>query len=573
MMMTKPAPVAETTATDTNSIKPKSSPADAVKDLERRLQMLETTKPPTETTSNLSVAASPAPTTSAPPAAATAAKTGKNALLARIMAAQERAKQPTTADEASPADLLDSFDAPLESELAPPPPFDASLLPIQAPPPAFDEAALPPPPVEETSQSAPPFPSFDPMHQTPAAPVSAAAPPAASAPVFEDLLDSAEDQKAPPSYDVTPVAPPSGGQQQSASAGIDQEAINAILGIEGLSDEEKAAMIADQEKIMASIEAEKKNKAPASSTAASRADAFEQRSHAAAVQAIGSPSRTLSTSTRGSPATATKVDLGDGTQVALHGAAKTHEAIKDGTAVMVVCLSCENWMQVTGHATLMFCPICQTVSPVAAKEEKELATQMATDMELAEQLQKEEYKKANKATEAARQKAIEKEKAPEAAKVTEQSWMDWLGFGSSTTSTTNASSSPDRSFAQRPLERGQIGVSLPPGASRNNTALAMAPAYTGQDDDVDTPNFSPSRESESLMANDEGVGGGEARMAEQKPLFSCVAESISEAANQFYTTVNSDGEGNVHGVDGSGLLAMSQAGRNSSSEQGYRNMD
>jgi len=553
MMMTKPAP-AEETSSATNSAKPKSAPADAVQDLERRLQMLETSKPPP-------AAAVAAPAAAAPEVAAPKA-TGKNALLARIMAAQERAKggAPAPAPAAPPADLLDSFDAPAESASAPPPPFDASLLPTQAPP-AFDASALPPPVVDSTTQSAPAM-SFDPMQ---APPQTFAAPPAASAPIFEDLLDASEDQKAPPSYDVTPVAPPT----SESAGGMDQDAIDAILGIEGLSDEEKAAMIAEQEKIMASIEAEKKNKAPANSAAA-RADAFEQRSHAAAVQAIGGGT-TRSSASASSPASATKVDLGNGQEVALHGQEKTHEAIKEGTAVMVQCLSCENWMQVTGSATLMFCPVCQTVSPVATADDKAAATQLASDMELAEQLQKEEYKAADKRTAAAAAK--KKAKAAAAAQQGEQGWMDWLGLGSPATGVPAAApSSPDRSFANRPLERGEIGVSLPPGASRNNAALAMAPAYTGQDDDVASPAIQSSRsydESESLMSSQ---GGGAARVAQQKPLFSCVADSISEAANQFYTTVNTDTEGNVHGVDGSGLLAMSQAGRDSSSEHQYQGL-
>ncbi|KAL7558748.1 hypothetical protein ACA910_010903 [Epithemia clementina (nom. ined.)] len=119
--------------------------------------------------------------------------------------------------------------------------------------------------------------------------------------------------------------------------------------------------------------------------------------------------------------------------------------------------------------------------------------------------------------------------------------MDWLGFGSTSTTTTaatqtssraaaaSAAAAPDPlSFAQRPLERGEIGVSLPPGASKNNTALAMAPAYTGQDDDEDilrggsgggdTIQFSSSREDEdaALMGSS---GGGAARVAKQQPLF------------------------------------------------------
>ena len=175
------------------------------------------------------------------------------------MAAQEKAKQgtgvPAPADTA--ADLLDSFDAPAESESAPPPPFDVSLLPTQAPPPpAFDATTLPPP-VENTmtNQSAAPSMMWDP--NPPPSSVAAppvASPPVASAPVFEDLLDHGNDVKQPPTYNVTPVAPPT-MRTTNESGGLDQDAIDvdAILGIQGLSSEEKATLIAEQENIMASV--------------------------------------------------------------------------------------------------------------------------------------------------------------------------------------------------------------------------------------------------------------------------------------------------------------------------------
>eukprot|EP00523_Entomoneis_sp_CCMP467_P015244 CAMPEP_0168779076 /NCGR_PEP_ID=MMETSP0725-20121227/7407_1 /TAXON_ID=265536 /ORGANISM="Amphiprora sp., Strain CCMP467" /LENGTH=527 /DNA_ID=CAMNT_0008828857 /DNA_START=241 /DNA_END=1824 /DNA_ORIENTATION=- len=527
--MTKPAPEEQAPASTTMA-KTKSAPADAVQDLERRLQMLETPKPAPTTMPEAPVAA--APVAAAPEAAP---KTGKNALLARIMAAQERAKQgPPPAEASAAPDLLDSFDAPAESASAPPPAFDASLLPAQAPPPAFDSSALPPPPPVEntTAQSAL---MFDPM-QAPA-PTFAAAP-AASAPVFEDLLDASDNVKPPPSYDVTPVPAP-------APAGMDQEAIDAILGMEGLSDEEKAAMIAEQEKIMASIEAEQRNQKSPANSASARADAFEQRSHAAAVQAIGG--------SRTKPAPVSSPSVAN--------SAASQEAI-DAILGMEGLSDQEKAAMIAEQEKIM-ASIESAQSTSAAAGEAGAGT-LASDMELAEQLQKEEYKKAEKRTAAAKAKA----KAEQAQQQGESGWMDWLGFGSSSTSPTTAAG-PDRSFAQRPVERGEIAVSLPPGASRNNSALAMAPAYTGQDDDITTPQLSPARETESLMTSSSGGGG--ARVAEQKPLFSCVADSINEAANQFYTTVNTDSEGNVHGVDQSGLLAMSQAGRENS-DQPYQGL-
>ena len=62
------------------------------------------------------------------------------------------------------------------------------------------------------------------------------------------------------------------------------------------------------------------------------------------------------------------------------------------------------------------------------------------------------------------------------------------------------------------------------------------------------------------------------RVAESKPLFSCVADSIMTTANQYMAATlmdSPDDEGNVHGVDSSSLLAvpMSGVGRNSGTQQ------
>ena len=413
------------------------------------------------------------------------------------MAAQEKAKQgggtapPTTA---APTDLLDSFDTPSESQNAPP--LDMSSL-------------LPPPstPVQDsllstttTTQSTD---SWNPTLES-----AAAAAPSAT-PMVGDLLDPMAAEAKPPAQNV--AATEEGG-------GLDQDAIDAILGIEGLSDEEKAALIAEQERIMAGIEQEKRNKGPAG-TASARADAFEQRSHAAAVNAIGGGSTTTTTTT--------------------------------------------------------------TVAAVAATTADE---QLAADMELAQQLQKEEYKKADEQQQRAaraRAKAVKSSSSSPSnttnAALQESSWMDWLGFGATPPPATGSSptptgppASPDRSFAQRPLERGEIGVSLPPGASRNNAALAMAPAYTGNDDD-DMDVNAPVRYSRDSGDNEDaalmGGSGGGARVAKQQPLFACVADSISSAANSLYNTVADDGQGNVHGVDTSGLLGLGNP-----SAGGYQNL-
>jgi hypothetical protein len=361
-----------------------------------------------------------------------------------------------------------------------------------------------------------------------------------------------------------------------------------ILGIAGLSDVEKRELLEEQANILADIEKDKVSQANSGATA--RADAFEQRSFSAAVGSIGSgggggsgsggtraraPSAASAASASASASSDTRtVNLGSGQEVALHGQEKTRQAIEEGTAILVQCLSCSNWMQVTESATLMFCPVCQVVSPVektqtAATQQE--ATQFKSDQELAEQLQKEEYDVAGREE---RQRAAKaKAKADAKAKRTvqeeqSQSWMEWMGLSSPTAATTNSSgarpSSQMPAFAipaERPRERGELGVSRPPGSG-------LSSARTGEE--THSISFSNSYdEQEGLMGS--GGGGGTrrlpaARVAQQQPLFNCVADSITSAASQAMTALNNaslDEEGNVHGVDASSLLAVTSVGRES----------
>uniref|UniRef100_A0A7S3KZC6 Uncharacterized protein n=1 Tax=Amphora coffeiformis TaxID=265554 RepID=A0A7S3KZC6_9STRA len=529
------------------------SAANSVKDLERRLQMMSQaeTKP-----------AAPKPAPAAQPAAA--AGGGKNALLARIMAAQNKNKAPAPATSTSAPPM--SFD-PMSSAPPPPPAFDATSLPAPqdsalssaAPPPTFDDVFSMGPPT--TQPPAPPAPSnlmWDPMapapdpttnnNNTAEAPWTPHPPSAPSAPAFEDLLGFDQQQHPPP-------MPPPPSQEQEAHSpqqvGLDEETLQAILGMEGMSMAEKQAMIDEQERIMREIE--EKNKP------VSAADAFRQRSHAAAVQAIGGGAAGSSSTT--SAAAQRTVDIGNGHEVALKGQEQTQKAIQDGTAVLAQCLSCQNWMQVTGNATLMFCPTCQTVSPVLKADDTEAAAQLKADMELAQRLQNEEYSAAEQRDQQRQQRSSSnspnKKKSSTAS--SSSSWWDYLGFGSGATAATGVAA-PAPSFAVKPPVRGDMGVSRPPGSSGRR----LEPAQTGEEGGI---GYSHSYEDDGPLL---GGGGGAAVVApRQTSLFACVGDSITSAATQLTNALNTDEEGNVHGVDSSGLLAMPQVGR----ESNYRNMD
>merc|ERR1740117_1059717 len=196
-------------------------------------------------------------------------------------------------------------------------------------------------------------------------------------------------------------------QQQPAELDIDESILNA------LEPAEREAFLEEQRQILVQIEKEKSNNE--TSGAAARAMAFDQRSSNAVANVAASyegggrttSSSSNSSSRRSKPSTATStsssnsnsrmVDLGGGSgEVAVHGSEKTQQAIEDGTAVIVKCMSCDNWMQVAEAAELMFCPICQVVCPVEKKgaattADMGAAAQLAADAELAEKLQKEEY--------------------------------------------------------------------------------------------------------------------------------------------------------------------------------------
>jgi LSD1 subclass zinc finger protein len=281
-----------------------------------------------------------------------------------------------------------------------------------------------------------------------------------------------------------------------------EDAIAAILGIEGLSEEEKRQLIEEQLRIMEEIES-------ARQTAADRAaDAFEQRSYTAAVAGVDRHRH------GGGGATTTTVDVGRGRSARMHGQEETQQAIQDGTAVLVECLSCHNWMHVTAAAKMMFCPVCQTVSPVEAHTadmtEAELA-QLQEDAKLAEMLQKEEYD----AAERSERRRAQPAKQPQQQQQQEQGWMEWLGFGSP------APAPP------------------PPGSPERNATEEIR--------------FTESQDSADGLLD----GRPRARVARQQPLFACVTDSVKAATHyavESVTALQQDEEGNVHGVDSSGLL-------------------
>jgi hypothetical protein len=473
------------------------------------------------------------------------------------MAAKEK-QEKKAAPPPPPADLLMDFDAPATAK-DPPPSYDTNFL-KDAPPPAFDvmeqqqqqqQQFLPPPPIDSVLPPPPPLDDILPppppeenymMAMTPSAP-------AATAPMFEDLDllgggggGGHTQQQQYPSAIPPPIEASEQQHQQSAELDIDESILNA------LEPAEREAFLEEQRQILIQIEKEKSNNE--ASGAAARAMAFDQRSSnavanvAASYEGGGRTKSSSSSSRRSKPSIATSssnsngrtIDLGGGAgEVAVHGSEKTQQAIEDGTAVIVKCMSCDNWMQVTEAAELMFCPICQVVCPVEKKgaattADMEAATQLAADAELAEMLQKEEYAGAQERRSRPRNTAQQQQAQAQSGGEKDQSWYDWI-----TGTPANATAAP--------------GTRSSPSATTSSSSSrprALVSAQTG----------------EEARSYDEGFGGGGARMAEQKSMFSCVADSINTAATSMTAyNLGVDEEGNVHGVNSEGLLAMPDVSR------------
>jgi hypothetical protein len=462
------------------------------------------------------------------------------------MAAQEKAKQASHAQKpaaaaSQPLDLLSEPNVEEKKDEPPPPSFDEAFVP----PPPIESVKSPPPPSfdvleQQQKQQEPPPPSFDTIeHQVKPPPAAASEPtmaalPAMSAPSYEDLLDHGQPQST--LEGIEPLQAPT-----TTEIADDDD----ILNIPGLSPEERQALMDEQRRIMEQIEQERA--ANEKAIAAARAESFDQRSNASVARAADGGSTAGAAAGGGNTRT---VYLGDGQEVALHGQERTKAAIAAGTAILVQCIHCQNWMQVTDTATLMYCPVCSVVSPVekqTAVLTQEEARQLSADRRLAEQLQSEEYDEG------------------EEEEQEEETWWDSISgmFGGSK----KAKPAVGVPAPQvRPPARGEVGVTRPPGSPPRS---GLMPARTGEEQSTETITFSRSHdEQEGLLSSSGGSSRGlqPARVAEQKPLFSCMVDSVSTAASSLGTaltaqTLSEDKEGNVHGVDASSLLAVSQVSR------------
>lgn len=454
------------------------------------------------------------------------------------MAAQERTKKAQQQQEEA------NNSASAATEYVPSPPHIDSVPKLQEfsppPPPTFDTNLLPPQTMPQQQQPPPP-PSFASIQ---AAPPSIVAP---TAPAFEDLLDTHSSPAAATHGFIQPVLPPSFTE---AAAPLGAEDVWS-----GLGDAERKELMDEQRTIMEGIERD--NAANTAAIAQVQAEGFEMRSGTAAAQAAagGNAAAGGMTATRGvipgteeeattkEDARSHMVDLGGGRQVSLHGQDRTKKAIADGTAILVQCMNCTNWMQVTDNATLMYCPVCSVVSPVMKQDSvitREEAVQLTNDRKMAEQLQKQLYTEGDERPKSkSRSTGIGSTGTSTAGKPEEESWWESVtsvfSYGSGLKNETVAPG---------------IQVKHPP--ERQGEAVGL----------LGGPRGSPAA----------GGGAGIARVAERQPLFNCVVDSVSSAATSVgsaltSTTLRSDQEGNIHGIDASSLLSVTSASRDTHYKQ------
>lgn len=451
--------------------------------------------------------------------------------------------------------------------------------PVAVAPPAFSAPPM-------TMTMAPPPPAFDSIASQVFKQQSASAP---SAPTISsadaDLLGG-------DFGGIMPMAPPSvnisapsfdqvmqqnllGEHSQSQSGNGAEDVYDFELDESGMkmSPEEKQRMVEEQRAIMEHIERQARdNKA---SEAAVKADAFASRMTGGSMPSQSqsqSQSYAPSTSVDGfsaseieeqrkileqieaakesasSSATGTQIQIGDGQKVQLHGQEKTKEAINEGTAQLVLCLNCNNWMQVVGSATLMYCPICSVVTPVVKQDEvmsKEEILQMEADRKMAEMLQAEENAVAGEDV----SDYPGNRTAAGAFASSDKTW--WGALNDALVGVGIAAP------AESSQQSAEINVTRPPGSQRT-----LHSAVTGEEG---------SERIGLLGADDYGGDDGrpEARVAQSQPLFSCIVDSVSNtAAAAGSYMMGEDDDEEVHGVDSTSFLSVPNAGRDKNDSEG-----
>lgn len=493
----------------------------------------------------------------APGAPKMAAKGGKNALLAKVKAAQERAR---SAQEAKKKALRDLENVRLEEERI--------LKGLEEELANEEEATSEKGEEDLTNTNSDLFvtlnkttensanPSHDAIQSAPIAPLSTTV-----ADEFIDLLSQSTIVPVqPPTQEPSATAPPPSFDEIVEHTQEDLAAFQLDTDGNDMSPEEQQRMMKEQEEILRQIQEEKE--------ANERVINELMQGDSATAAANRAPSAAITGSVQSENlAASSTVQIAPNKRVALHGQDRTKAAIAAGTAVLVQCVYCQNWMQVTPSATLMFCPVCQVVSPVQHQTTvmtTEDAVRMSLDRKMAENMQNEEYEEQREEQkkeegegimgklkssiwggESSEQAVLVTNHGDKVAPDGKQSWGDYI---SSLMPIANEQPDvPNQGSAEIVIGSAAKRKKQPQASSAQKMSPKPAQVNGNEEENV---------ESESLLPG---------RVAESKPLFSCMVEQVS---NILGGSTDLPEEGEVHGVDASSLLSVPDV-RNKDGSGGY----
>lgn len=212
------------------------------------------------------------------------------------------------------------------------------------------------------------------------------------------------------------------------------------------------------------------------------------------------------------------VDIALNKKAYIHDQTRTRNAIADGTAILVQCVSCQSWMQVADGTTLMFCPSCQSVSPVIKQDlihTKEEALQLMRDRDIAMDLQ---------------HGRDSQNSTSKVAATNKNSWKDWFinqtTYPAPTSKTSNVSNTVANVTAA-PFSTYSSWFSSASSASAQETPKEEQQALTVSD----TGNHETTNPMERNLNQESGTRTTSSMSSPS--LFSCVLDGMNQLTNSF----------------------------------------
>ena len=340
-------------------------------------------------------------------------------------------------------------------------------------------------------------------------------------------------EELPPSYEELEqhIAVATTQQQNTAESHEPLDSIGAAFDYDAFGNlvttEERARMEEQQCRILEQIMREREAAASTSSSTASISGVANATTTPSQTVAQHLPSSTTVVSGSLAPQHPSRViEVGSGQRITVHDQSKTREAIRSGTALLVECVSCSNWMQIADTATLMFCPCCQSVVPVIrqnAVRTREEAIRLTRDRQLAERLQNEDASEGTAAISGSAT-AVASESGRE---LTFSSWREYV---------TAIFSTSGGEEEQRSNRSSWANVLSYPAAARtqaSSTSQSSANSATSsQPRELYTAHVIGNEELTEYGSNEETAGLLPARVADPQPnLLSCVEKSFSSVVS------------------------------------------